>query len=260
MPTLSQLITRTRRRVDDKGTVKPFFDDAWMTDAFNEAQQEACIRARLLIDDETAECCVVTLDESAVEYELDARVLDVEHCRIPGRTRPMGRADYDMIAFEAERRLEKGQVGEPLEYALRDNNVGGAGKRLVLDRPPNTDLFTELHLVVRRLPLADMVVPNLGHSPPIDPTPEINPQLHRSLIHWVAHVAYDSQDADKGDASKAEKALARFEAAFGVRLDANVERKRLRHRPSIVVPDSTFRGHGPGRYPRYRPWLGPQND
>jgi hypothetical protein len=268
MSTLSALMKDYRRRADDRALPNPYVDDALLTDWFNEAETEACIRARLLIDNDSV-LSTIQLKHDRVEYPLDSRILEIEHARIPGRTLPLQRCDYDEIAFDSQRKLERGNLGEPRQFALRDgparfpescrrfstNNdeIDQHGLRLVLDRPPNTDLFKTISLVVRRLPLTPMAVPSLTGRPIVDPTPEINPQYHRYLVLWPLHLAFDGRDQDRGDPKRAQNYEDRFDAFFGKRPSADTERKRLRHRPTIIAPDSTFQASGNTSFRRYRP-------
>lgn len=57
-------------------------------------------------------------------------------------------------------------------------------------------------------------------------SPEIHANHHRLLVEWVLFHAYSKRDEDIYDPSKASVHEARFAAAFGMRPDANVRRKR----------------------------------
>lgn len=57
-------------------------------------------------------------------------------------------------------------------------------------------------------------------------SPEIHANHHRLLVEWVLFHAYSKRDEDIYDPNKASLHEARFAAAFGVRPDANVRRKR----------------------------------
>ena len=54
----------------------PFWKDEWLDRAINEAEQEACIRARLIEDKSST---ITSLDITTTEkrYKLDARIIDV---------------------------------------------------------------------------------------------------------------------------------------------------------------------------------------
>lgn len=69
--------------------------------------------------------------------------------------------------------------------------------------------------------------------------PEIRSHHHVKLIDWIEHRCYGVKDSDYFSPGESEKALMRFEQSFGIRQDANVERKhRRKHAP--VVRMATF--------------------
>jgi len=76
---LRELIVECRRASRD--TVVPYFwkDEVW-TAALNEAEDEACVRARLIEDDE-ADFCWVDLEPGVQRYPLDSRIIKVIEAR-----------------------------------------------------------------------------------------------------------------------------------------------------------------------------------
>ena len=64
-----------------------------------------------------------------------------------------------------------------------------------------------IRLTVQRLPLKPL-------RDAMD-KPEIRPELHRSLVHWMLYKAYGREDTDLHNDAKAAVALAKFEAEFG---------------------------------------------
>lgn len=76
---LRELIAECRRASRD--TVKPYFcdDDDWIS-YLNEAEEEACVRAFLIQDDES-DFCFVDLEVGIVSYDLDPRILLVKEVR-----------------------------------------------------------------------------------------------------------------------------------------------------------------------------------
>jgi len=68
---------RTEARVRLKDMVKPYFwSDEWLDQAANEAEREACIRARL-IEDSSSIASSIDLTTDELRYELHTSVLDV---------------------------------------------------------------------------------------------------------------------------------------------------------------------------------------
>jgi hypothetical protein len=261
---LSRLIKEYRRRADDRVTPGAYADDDTITEWFNEAENEACIRAHLLKDDVSEDLCVIALRDNVIEYPLDPRVLDVDTCRIPDRQFPLERADYEEIIYWAERKQELRAGGEPTRYAVVEGPSGFRGgsrfsacsadyhgRRLLIDRPPNIAVFKQLFLIVDRLPLKAMATPTADGR--TDPEPEINRDFHYQLILWPLHISFDGRDQDRGDPQRAQNYEDRFEKVFGPRPNAATMRKRLRHRATVVAPDTTFRANGNHYWRRYRP-------
>ena len=76
---LRELIVECRRVSRD--TVVPYFwkDEVWAT-ALSEAEAEACVRARLIEDDE-ADFCWIDLEPGIQRYPIDSRVIKVIEAR-----------------------------------------------------------------------------------------------------------------------------------------------------------------------------------
>ena len=248
---LSKIIQKFRARADDKVANPYFWDDDEATEFANEIVEEAVIRGRLITDNTTTDICQIALDDATLEYPLDPRVIDVEECFMklvtvdgePDRYRPLVRASYDSIAYDP---LARPAPGRPFEYAVIEGNGGGLS--LVLSRLPRTDLYERLQLTVFRLPLQEMATPDPSADPPVDPTPEINPKLHRGIVWGMLWLAFETRDADKGDAVKAAKYEKKFTDMFGERESADVERKQLAHRATIMLQDGCGRRGRRGRF------------
>jgi hypothetical protein len=96
---------------------------------------------------------------------------------------------------------------------------------------------TTLHLVVSRLPAADMTL-----TPTIT-SPEIPTQYHVGLIDWMEHLAYLKDDADSGtpaDMRRSQNAEARFTAKFGARPSARYEQFKKQYPRELRVRPRTF--------------------
>lgn len=246
---VSQLLQAFRIRVDDR-TEDFLWPDDWFIVALNEAVDEACIRARLLSDSTTPAICQVTTVADQMVYQLDPRVIDVDMVKLE----PM-RCGLELTTYERMIELQarsNGLPGRPLAYAI--DGLPQQGLRLLLDRPMDPAAYPTFNLSVKRLPLQPLRLPAVG-PPPIDDTPEINPTLHRALLHWVAHLAYDTRDADAGSAQRSAEAEARFEARFGKRQSAKNERVRLRHEAVTIQGEDRILSRS--RLHRYRPFVDP---
>ena len=147
-----------------------------------------------LIEDDSSEAARVDITTDTKRYRLHPSVIDVVACEMEGRP------------------------GIPyVGWDLSESD-------LVLDDYPSADGV--LLLTVVRTPLSPMAAD--------DDEPEINERHHRNLIDWIVYRAYSLHDADLFDPNGAAIGLAGFEASFGKRPDANVQRKQRRKSPRVV--------------------------
>lgn len=195
--TLNDLIKQARTLSDD--TQEPYRVSRanWVIYA-NEAQEEACRRARLLIDSTTAEICQIALTSGTTTYALDPRVIFVRRIKLTGGTIPLKRASYKDL--DRARPGWEDETGLP-EAWVPDMDTG------VLRPYPAPDGDYTANLTVVRLPLVSMADG--------DDTPEIRASAHRGLVHWMLHRAYSTIDSELYSPKKAEMHLADFEQEFG---------------------------------------------
>ena len=196
--TLDELICALRvERLDD--TAEPYlWSDAELTRFLNDAQDEACRRARLLVDSSTAAICNHAVTVGKVLYTLDPRVIFVRRAKIASRTRPLGFASY--LDLDEECPGWDTHTGTA-EWVLTDVETG----KLRLYRGPTA--IDTLNLIVVRTALEPMVTSQ--------DEPEIAPRYHYGLLDWASHRAYSKQDADTLDTTKAAAYAAAFASEFG---------------------------------------------
>lgn len=219
--TLTQLIAGSRVRLRD--TVEPYlFDDPFIKESLNEAEREACIRARLLTDESTAAVCEIDVTEAdGAVYALHASVIEVRSAYL---TDAYG-INYPLRVIDREQRDQEypewfdADDGRPV-ILMPDE------KQVSLFPSPNHDFTVSMN--VYRLPLEDMAD---GTD-----TPEIHAIHHEGLYDWVEHRAYAIPDTDAYDKDRSESALIAFIRRFGQRPDANVRRKQRQHKARTVTP------------------------
>lgn len=225
MATVEQLERRFRVDVDDRNGPDYLWTPEWFLEALNEAQDEACIRARLLTDAITTAICTIDVDDTLTEYQLDPRVIDVDKIVLGTSRRFLGKRDRlpadDLRALQGNHELS---AGTPCYFAVEGMPAGGLV--LLLNRPAAVASYTTLQLTVNRLPLVRLLT---GSD-----TPEIAETLHTRLLHWVEHLAYRTRDADAGSAPRSDAAEERFNRCFGTRPSARWERTRLGHRVKTI--------------------------
>jgi len=195
--TLGELISRFRREVKD--TVKPYFcadEDiiAWL----NEAEEEACRRAFLIVDS-TSTASQLDIAAGDVGSDLDPLVIFVRRATLQSTHRPLIPAVVRSMDEELPG-WENAQASVPTRF-VPDWQTGYL--RLY---PPSRSADT-IKLTVVRLPVRPMVEE--------DDEPEIRRQFHAYLLDWAKHRAYNIPDSDFFDAKKSDYHLSVFTQKFG---------------------------------------------
>lgn len=200
--TLSDLMTLFRTETDD--TVAPYlWSDDELIDFANDAQLEACRRARLLVDSSTSAITQIALSAGQALVALDPRVLFVRRARFAGGLPLRRMTMQDMEAYDPY--WLDTQDGTPRAF-VPDYETG---KIRLWPGPAQT---MSLQLTVVRDPLVDMQAD--------DDVPEIAPRYHRSLRFWMMARAYGKQDAQANDPKKELNSMALFEQEFGKKSSA----------------------------------------
>lgn len=228
---LSALISRFRILSGDHG-VPPLWSDEDVTAFLNEAEREAAERARLLYDKTTEPVVQIQLLPGVRDYRLHPKVFDVQAAGIvrPGtdpRRHPVCRSSEADMRWTIENRPNlSGWAGH---FFIYGDPAGGDGQgmHLVLDRKPHLPGGV-LWLEVYRYPMADME--DGGDEP------EVAPRHHDGLVHWALKAAYETRDMEGDAPQRAAKHEAEFDRRFGIREDANVMRKKARHRAPVTRP------------------------
>lgn len=193
---LSEIIAAARIQATD--TVAPYlWSDTEITGYANDAEREACRRARLITDSTTAAVCSITLS-TAVSYPLDPKVLFINRVKLVGESIPLAPISYK----DLDRQVPgwEDNTGTPTHF-VKDTDTGRF-------RPyPTPTVAGTAKLTVTRMPLEDMVT---SHD-----EPEIRPHLHDSLLFWVLYRMFSKPDNDGHDEVKAAKNLGLFEQEFG---------------------------------------------
>lgn len=183
----------------------PLWEDRDVNAWLDEAQEEACIRARLL--DAWQEFDVAAGDaEVPLARSRIFEVKKVVFAAAGERARELRQADQ----FEdGNPRPDCG----PQSFVHRDG-------RLVLDSPVISAGLVEIEGF--RLPC---------HMASDEACPDIAPIHHRRLVHWALFRAYSVPDADGADPEKAAEHEVRFERYFGRRPTADLRKRQAASAP-----------------------------
>ena len=200
--TFAEIEQLARREIDDEaGTDSCRLVTSWQMLAYaNEAEAEACIRARLLIDSTTEEICRISLTAGKAVYDYDPRIILILRGKLTGATKPLGKISYTVID---EHWPEWDEQTGTVEAFVTGMDKG----KLRLFKIP--EAAGTLNLTAARTPLTQMA-DNTD-------TPEISPRLHSALVYWMKHKVYNNQDSELFDRNRADVHLAMFEQKFGQR-------------------------------------------
>lgn len=164
----------------------------------NDAQVEACRRARLLVESENLEITKYAVGISEELIELDPRILSVRRAKLTSQTRPLALTSHrDM---DAQIPGWETATGTPVA-AVVDFQTG------YLRLYPSPTVADTLRLVVTRLPLCDMEKD--------EDCPEIKAAYHIKLIHWMKYRAYMRRDVDSYAPEQAKVEYDLFTSEFG---------------------------------------------
>ncbi len=202
-------------------TAKPYLvSDAALDGFLDEAQDEACRRARLIVDSGTQELCELLLPAGEASVKLDPRILFIRRARLTGASRPLGRVsrkDLDKRGADWEE-----ETGEPRGY------VPDMGTAIFRPFPiPEEDTTVKLTVVRRALqPLSKCEL-------------EIGEHLAPALLAWGRYRYYSGNDMETRDAKKAREALDEFEEEFGKKSSA-LDEEWLRENADFLEDEGNF--------------------
>lgn len=196
--TLQELIQAARDRLDD--TVPEYlWSDEALTRYANNAVDEACVRADLIVDRRTPQVCRIQLVPGVGEYDLDGRILNVQW--VESRHGQVARRLEKVTSVRFERRGMY-DSGVP-EFYVQDIGTGRIGVN------PVPSFALEIWMQVSRLPLERLRNP--------DDVPEIPMAHHAGLLNWILYEAYMKDGQETRSESKASICFQQFERQFGAR-------------------------------------------
>src|SRR5438045_1733341 len=157
---LEELVEIFRTETDDLDAQGYLWTDDEVLDFANDAQNEACRRARLLVDATDTDICRVAITAGTASYPLDARVIFVRWAKLSLQNYSLKRAYVkdltDIVNWQAH-------TGTPTNYV-----TSWETGKILLYRSPVVDDTLSLRVV--RMPLEEM--------DSFDDTPEINARYH----------------------------------------------------------------------------------
>lgn len=211
----------TRRfRVLAKDQVEPFlFASEDIADWLTDAEAQAVVRGRLLLDDVTPAVCTVPVVAGQASYKLHAKLYELESVRFKaaGATRsvPLRLVTREWLNDNV-RDWRDANDWHGTDYRHRYAVQGETGLRIV----PVPAEAGELLIEGYRLPLKPLE--NDADKP------EIHEASHEKLIQWALHRAFGVPDSETFDPNRSKLSEAEFTAHFGAMPDADM-RRSTRH-------------------------------
>lgn len=220
--TLADLIrsfrSLSRDRVEDY-----FWSDDEVKLWLNEAQAQACVRGRLIREDELQAVCQVALTAGKHTYPLHPTAYELTRLEIVpangDRPREVSLKSREWLDAEVHdwRRMDR-----PACMAIQDD--------ITLRLVGTVQTGDVLSLECYRLPLQELK--QLGDKP------EIHLMHHQHLVQWALHQAFSVPDADVFDPTRSDKAERAFTAYFGPLPDSDARRAtrtdQVHHNVSIL--------------------------
>lgn len=214
---LGEALIELRDRLDD--IAEPYlWSNERLVQYIEDAQAEAADRARLILDDESPLTRFTTEADKAL-YRLDPAILNVEAVLLDGF--PLERNHEQWL--DEHRPRWRSDTGHPLSFIERED-----GKHIRLHPTPQSAVPVQMQ--VYRLPREPLAADDL------DAEFEIHERHHMRMLDWAARLAYLKRDADTEDRRRADTHEAFFIESFGIRRDANVQRKQRPRRVPTVTP------------------------
>ena len=218
--TLEDLIRRFRLRATD--VAEPhLFADQDVIDWLNDAEEQACVRGRLISEDELEAVCSIPLTPGTHTYALNPLVYEIISLWIKpasGRKRPATLRSREWLDHHLP---EWRESTRPAEIAIQDDTT----VRIVGAVEAGDTLELECYRLPRR-PMA--------HD---TDKPEIHRAHHQHLIDWALHRAFSVPDAETFDPNRAALADQAFTRYFGPLPDSDM-RRITRH--DVAHHNATF--------------------
>ena len=194
-----------------RDTVEPFlFSDEDVIAWLNDAQEQAAIRARLLLEESNPDVCEIITTPGQHTYPLHPALYELASIRF----KPDGASDPEPLRLVTREWLDqnyrhwRNDLVRPVRYAIQ----GETTLRMV---PPPIVPGTLL-LEGYRLPLEPLAIDT--------DEPEIHKASHEKLIYWALHRAFSVVDSEMIDKDRAAMAEDEFSRHFGLAVDADMRR------------------------------------
>lgn len=211
--TLGEMLAVVRIHLHD--TFQPYqFDDALLTFFLNEAQQQACMRGRLLLEDADPDMCLIAVEADRHTYPLHPKLYELTAARLKAdgssevqKLKIVSRGWLDSHVCDWRDGAKWWGLGAERYLVQEESSV-----RIVPTPARDGVLTIEAH----RLPLAEMLE--------AQDRPEIHEASHAALMDWALYRAFSIPNPDSYNQEQARLHEERFTAYFGLPVDADLRR------------------------------------
>lgn len=205
---LSALIRRFRALADD--LAQPYFwADEHVTDWLNDAQVQACVRGRLLLEDADPSMCEIEVEAGIHTYQLHEKLYELVRLDF----KAAGESRGTPVKLVSREWLDDARPGWRDEYRGTCFAIQGERSIRLVSTPSTAGV---LAIEAYRLPREAMA--SDSHEP------EIHEASHEHLVQWALHRAFSVPDAETFDPQRAAKAGDAFTAYFGLLPDSDMAR------------------------------------
>ena len=207
--TLDELVKDFRTTAQDK--VEPYlFEQPDVARWLIEAEQEACIRGRLLHESDRDAVCVIDIVAGESVYPLHPALYEIDHLGLL----ESGATERRLVKLVSREWLSDNQPGwRDLSGLPRFAIQGDTDIRLV----PAPSASATIKLECFRLPLRGLTADKASK-------PEIHLAHHRHLVNWALYRAFSLPDSETLSLGRAGDALTAFTDYFGERPDSDLRR------------------------------------
>jgi hypothetical protein len=204
----------------------------------NRAQEEACTRQRLLVEEDDPTITQIALVADQAQYALDPRVVLLDRVVYDQKTITKATKHQLDRIMPAWRQMDP---GAPMYYLQNDLTI-----RLI-PTPAQAQDAQILTVRAQRLPLANLVNDT--------DVPEIPSSYHEDLCYYIAARAFMLPDEDTQMDKIAERYMEQFDKVFGPSIGADVLAHKRRETDSSFIGNShAYHGRASTRVPGLNPF------
>jgi hypothetical protein len=193
----SEIEASVRRTLDDDSTTDKLWSQVEILEYAQDAENEACERADLIIDD-TSSLTNITVDTSTGTFGIASTIISVRSAMMSLGSEPLMETSEEVLDKSVSG--WRTASGTPRSYVMTPTN------KLILYPMPS--VADTVNMTVSRFPNTPMTV---------DGSPEVDARYHAGLIEWILHRAYMKNDSETLNVGKAKDHKKKFEEFFGLK-------------------------------------------